>query len=118
MIRAIALCLGLLPAAAMAQQVTTAPGGAVRVLDKIAGTTTDLTLTDGQSQTVGQLTVQLRECRYPTDNPAGNAYGDLIITYKGDTAPVFQGWMIASAPALNAMDHPRYDVWMLRCTTP
>ncbi|MDA9980314.1 DUF2155 domain-containing protein, partial [Yoonia sp.] len=29
----------------------------------------------------------------------------------------FAGWMLASAPALNAMDHPRYDVWALRCIT-
>jgi len=32
--------------------------------------------------------------------------------------PVFKGWMIASSPALNALDHPRYDVWVLRCITP
>jgi len=25
--------------------------------------------------------------------------------------------MIASSPALNALDHPRYDVWVMRCTT-
>jgi hypothetical protein len=30
-------------------------------------------------------------------------------------APVFQGWLIGSAPALHALDHPRYDVWVLRC---
>ncbi len=30
---------------------------------------------------------------------------------------LFSGWMLASAPALNAMDHPRYDVWALRCIT-
>ncbi|MCW8843320.1 MAG: DUF2155 domain-containing protein, partial [Rhodobacteraceae bacterium] len=33
-------------------------------------------------------------------------------------APLFQGWMIASSPALSALDHPRYDVWVLRCKTP
>ncbi|MEO0381372.1 MAG: DUF2155 domain-containing protein, partial [Pseudomonadota bacterium] len=26
-------------------------------------------------------------------------------------------WMIASAPALSAMEHARYDVWVMRCTT-
>ncbi|MGB0439332.1 MAG: DUF2155 domain-containing protein [Paracoccaceae bacterium] len=31
--------------------------------------------------------------------------------------PVFEGWIIASSPALNAMDHARYDVWVLRCNT-
>jgi hypothetical protein len=32
-----------------------------------------------------------------------------------DETALFEGWLIASAPALNAMDHPRYDVWALRC---
>ena len=32
-------------------------------------------------------------------------------------APIFEGWMIAASPALNALDHARYDVWVLRCTT-
>ncbi|MEC8294787.1 MAG: DUF2155 domain-containing protein, partial [Pseudomonadota bacterium] len=31
---------------------------------------------------------------------------------------MFRGWMMASAPALNALDHARYDVWPLRCNTP
>ncbi|PZO87150.1 MAG: hypothetical protein DI626_04710, partial [Micavibrio aeruginosavorus] len=27
----------------------------------------------------------------------------------------FSGWMFASSPALSAMDHPVYDVWVLDC---
>jgi hypothetical protein len=30
---------------------------------------------------------------------------------------VFSGWMIADSPALSALDHARYDVWILRCLT-
>ena len=29
--------------------------------------------------------------------------------------PVFSGWMFASSPALSAMEHPIYDVWVLSC---
>ncbi len=28
---------------------------------------------------------------------------------------IFSGWMFASSPALSAMDHPIYDVWVLDC---
>ena len=35
----------------------------------------------------------------------------------GADQPVFSGWMIASSPALNALDHARYDVWVMRCKT-
>ncbi|WP_341214186.1 DUF2155 domain-containing protein [uncultured Limimaricola sp.] len=117
MIRAAAVVLALLAAPASAQQAAQAPGGVLRVLDKITGVVTDLDLAAGETATVGHLSIELDECRYPADNPAGDAYERLIVRYQKIEAPVFQGWMIASAPALNAMDHPRYDVWALRCRT-
>ena len=92
-----------------------AGGGVVRVLDKINGTVTDLDLSDGETRAVGSLTVTLSECRYPVVNPAGDAYALVSIHTAKDEAAVFEGWMIASSPALSAMDHPRYDVWALRC---
>ena len=30
---------------------------------------------------------------------------------------IFRGWMFASSPALNALEHPVYDVWVIDCTT-
>ena len=100
-----------------APQVTavSAQGGVVRLLDKINGTLTDLELRNGEKQEVGLLTITLGDCRYPSDNPAGDAFALVTIRTSQDEAPVFEGWLIASAPALNAMDHPRYDVWALRC---
>jgi hypothetical protein len=100
------------------RRAVTAPGGVVRVLDKISGVVTDLELRVAESQVVGSLTVALTECRYPSDNPSGDAWALLSIFYRDIVDPVFQGWMVASSPALNAMDHPRYDVWVLRCITP
>ncbi len=96
---------------------TIAAGGVVRVLDKSSGETLDLELQAGQTGSMGALTVTLDECRYPTSNPSGDAFEHLTIHYRDATDPVFAGWMIASSPALNAMDHPRYDVWALRCST-
>ena len=95
----------------------TGRGGVLRVLDKISGTVTDLELGNGQTGSLGSLSITLSECRYPAANPAGDAYELLTIHYRDGVDPLFQGWMIASSPALNAMDHPRYDVWALRCMT-
>lgn len=117
MLRSLTLALSLAATTVAAQEVSSASGGIVRVLDKVTAITTDLELSEGASGTVGHLTVQLNECRYPADNPLSDAFGELVIHYRDDAQPVFNGWMIASAPALNAMDHPRYDVWMLRCIT-
>ena len=66
---------------------------------------------------MGLLEVVLRECRYPVGDPSGNAYAFLTIREAGVAQPVFEGWMVASSPALFPLDHPRYDVWVLRCTT-
>ncbi|SMY09562.1 DUF2155 domain-containing protein [Flavimaricola marinus] len=117
MMRALALVLSLCAGTAVAQDATSAPAGILRVLDKITGVVTDLEFRAGETRQHGGLTITMSDCRYPSDNPSGDAYELLTILYRGGVTPVFRGWMIASAPALNAMDHPRYDVWPLRCIT-
>jgi hypothetical protein len=59
--------------------------------------------------------VTLRECRYPAEDPSSNAFAYLTITDRTQTQVVFDGWMIADSPALSALDHQRYDVWVIRC---
>ncbi len=97
-------------------QAVTAPRGVVRVLDKINGTVTDLDLGSGETEELGLLSVTMGECRAPADNPSGDAFALVSIRTRTDETALFEGWLIASAPALNAMDHPRYDVWALRCS--
>lgn len=119
MIRA-ALVAVLLSAGAAAAQgapegLAEAPGAFLRGLDKIAGAATDLTLSVGESLAYGSLSVRLVDCRYPAEDPASNAYAFLEITDTAIGREVFRGWMIAQNPALSALDHQRYDVWVLRC---
>lgn len=118
MIRAGLLAVAL-ATPALAEDVGEAPGGVVRLLDRLTGQLEDIDLARGQSAMHDRLTVQLDDCRYPLADPASNAYAHLTIldAMKAD-GPVFSGWMVASSPALNALDHPRYDVWILRCDTP
>ena len=92
------LCLSLAWPVQAQETVSHGSGAVLRALDKLNGTVTDIEVGDRQSQAVGRIEGTLDDCRYPAD-------------------PVFRGWMIASAPALNPMDHPRYDVWVLRCMT-
>ena len=138
MIRAAGLLLGLWAAPLAAQSVTLEPllpdpltreqltlepepeaeaglGAALRILDKQNGTATDVEIEIGAGVRVGLLTLRLGDCRYPADNPNGEAYAFVTVHYNDEVEPVFSGWMFASSPALNALDHPRYDVWPLRC---
>ncbi|WP_375261639.1 DUF2155 domain-containing protein [Palleronia sp.] len=99
------------------EQVARGSAAVLRTLDKLTGDVRDVTLAVSETATVGRMQVALGECRYPVQNPAGNAYAYLTIREDGDQEPDFTGWMIAQAPALNALDHPRYDVWVMRCNT-
>ncbi|MCB1395720.1 MAG: DUF2155 domain-containing protein [Rhodobacter sp.] len=87
----------------------------LRGLDKISGEVEDMTLAVGGTVTYHHLTVALTGCRYPADNPSSDAYAFLDITDANDGERLFHGWMVASSPALNALDHPRYDIWVLGC---
>lgn len=100
---------------AAAPAVTEASAVFLRGLDKVSGQTTDIEIPVGGSGRYGPLEVAVSSCRYPVDDPASNAYAHLTIRDPAQAAPLFDGWMIASSPALNALDHPRYDLWVLRC---
>ncbi|SPJ24062.1 DUF2155 domain-containing protein [Palleronia abyssalis] len=99
------------------ERVAQGSAAVLRGLDKLTGDVRDLEIGVGQTQTLGRIEVTLSECRYPEANPVGNAYAYLTIRERGDDAPAFTGWMVAASPALNPMEHPRYDVWVMRCTT-
>lgn len=92
-------------------------GVVLKGLDKVSGEVTDLDLGRGETKPVGRMEVTLGECRYPEDNIAGEGYAWLTIRDPMRDAVIFEGWMVASSPALNALDHPRYDIWVIRCTT-
>lgn len=101
-----------------AQEMADAPGAQLRILDKLSGAVEDVTLGRGQQKTTGRLTVLLDSCRSPADNTTAEAEAHLTIIDMASPDPVFAGWMVASAPALSALDHARYDVWLLRCDVP
>lgn len=98
---------------------TDAPGAVLRQLDKLTGQISTFELAAGAETEVARLRVALSECRLPADGTSANNIAFLRIwdTKHPDAPPVFSGWMFADSPALSAMDHPRYDVWLIHCTT-
>ncbi|MEQ8897216.1 MAG: DUF2155 domain-containing protein [Roseovarius sp.] len=104
-------------AAAQENAVDVGSGVVLRGLDKVNASVTDIELQGGQSTEYGRLTINLAECRYPQGDPAADAFAFLTITDTASGDEVFSGWMVASSPAINALEHPRYDVWVLRCKT-
>ena len=103
------------PVTAQEQDAVSGTGAVLRGLDKVNGQTVDAELMIGANAEVFGLTVTLADCRYPSDNPTGDAYAYLTVRDPTNGEVSFEGWMIASSPALSALDHSRYDVWVLRC---
>ncbi|NCQ24297.1 MAG: DUF2155 domain-containing protein [Rhodobacteraceae bacterium CG17_big_fil_post_rev_8_21_14_2_50_63_15] len=110
----LALCL-VSPVAAAQDAAVVGVGAVLRGLDKINGEVRDLDLVNGEEADFGSLVVKLTQCRYPDGDPASDAYAFLTIRGRASNRDLFAGWMLASSPALNALEHPRYDVWVLRC---
>jgi hypothetical protein len=106
------------PAQSSRLEFTDSTGAQLRFLDKLTSETGDVTISRGQSAKFGRLVVRLDSCRYPTGNPASDAEAHLTVIEETSEAPLFSGWMLASSPALSALDHPRYDVWVLSCVLP
>ena len=114
MIRILAVFLAMaLPAGAV--ETENGSRSFLRVLDKISGDVADLEIPIESSAKFGRLTIAVKECRYPRANPSGDGFAYIVIDHDDQDDPLFSGWMIASSPALNAFDHRRYDVWLLRC---
>ena len=100
-----------------AQMMASGDQVTLRGLDKVSGETVDLQIQVGAQIEFRRLEITLVSCRFPVDDPAADAYAFLEIHDRLRGEQLFRGWMIASSPALNALDDPRYDVWVLRCTT-
>ena len=69
----------------------------------------------------GTLEVTVRAChKAPPEEPPESAAFLEIRDAKPGEAPValFSGWMFASSPALSALEHPVYDIWVLDCRRP
>ncbi len=98
----------------------------LRVLDKVTATTEDYTVIVGNALKYGSLEIKVQHCekRPPEETPEVFAFlqiADMRMDGHGGEGTVdklFSGWMFASSPALSALDHPVYDLWVLDCITP
>ncbi|MEO1293792.1 MAG: DUF2155 domain-containing protein [Pseudomonadota bacterium] len=98
-------------------QIVEAPKARLRGLDTLTNTVNDFEIGVGETLAFKRLVVTLESCRYPAGDITEEAFAFLTIRDRRDEAPRFSGWMLASSPALSALDHPRYDIWVLSCNT-
>lgn len=117
--RALALSLAMLSLASPALAETIAnPIAAFSGLDKITGRITNFDVYINETVQFGALQLTPRACytRPATETQRTSVFLEVDqVSLKGGTQRVFTGWMFADSPALNAIDHPVYDIWLVDC---
>jgi hypothetical protein len=106
-------------------ELSSRPGSTVvlRGLDKVTARTRDFEVHIGDSVEFGALTITAQYCRKrpPEETPETYAFLQIVdrrtdgfgVDIAGEM--VFSGWMLASRPAQNPLEHAVYDVWVLDC---
>ncbi|HEY9012994.1 MAG TPA: DUF2155 domain-containing protein [Devosia sp.] len=116
-----------LAAAAVALMALCAPAGAETIsnpvaafsgLDKITGRITNFDVYINETVQFGALQITPRVCytRPPTETQRTSVFLEVDqVSLKGSVTRIFTGWMFADSPALNAIDHAVYDIWLTGC---
>jgi hypothetical protein len=110
-------------------------------LDKTTARVTSFDAKVGETARFGSLELLVRACdkKPPEEPPRTAAYVEIrqlerdeeadgevdppVPSTPDDATPadagalVFQGWMYAESPGLNALEHPVYDIWVTDCKT-
>jgi hypothetical protein len=87
-------------------------------IDKITGRITSFDVYVNETVQFGALQVTPKVCysRDETEAQKIDAFVEVDeITLDRKIRRIFSGWMFADSPALNAVEHAIYDVWLTGC---
>jgi hypothetical protein len=110
-----------------APELTSEPGSVVRccaALDKVTARTRDFQAPIGEAVEFGALVdhgSDIAASARPEEPPEVFAFVEVEdrrtdgFGVQAEGELMFSGWMFASNPALNALEHPVYDVWVIDC---
>lgn len=93
-------------------------GAVLQGLDKVTATVTTFTVPLDTVVRFGSLDIVVRACEKapPTEPPEQYVFLEIDETNPNvEAARVYSGWMFGSSPALAALEHPVYDVWVIDC---
>ena len=95
------------------------PSVKLRALDKSTARTSTIEVQVGKTYQFGSLFIKPQACRKsgPLEKPETTSFLQIweVPIHAKKSEWIFSGWMFSSSPALSAMDHSVYDVWVLDC---
>ncbi len=89
----------------------------ITATDKITGKSESIVLITGQTVKYGEMEITVRNCF--SRAVAGSAFpeyaafvgvNDIVVG-----AGIFNGWMFSSSPSLSVVEHPFYDIELVKC---
>ena len=107
--------LALVPAVAKSPVV---PAAILQGLDKTTARVSTIVAPINAVTRFGSLQIVARAChkKPPTEAPESTAFLEIVdVRPDSPEVRIFTGWMFASSPALSALEHPVYDVWVVDC---
>ena len=113
----LAAVLCLIAGPAVAETIAN-PVAAFSGLDKITGRITNFDVYIDETVQFGALQITPRVCysRPPTEPQRTSVFLEVDqVSLKGTVTRIFTGWMFADSPALHAVDHAVYDIWLIDC---
>jgi hypothetical protein len=107
------------PAAAEPKVEIEGKGAVLQGLDKVTARISTLDADIGKTVPFGSLQITVRRCQrsrpdQKLERAAFLEIDDIDPTTK-EKKRVFSGWMFSSNPAISALEHPVYDVWVKDC---
>jgi hypothetical protein len=112
-----ALALASLSSAAQAEAIEN-PIAVFSGLDKITARIITFEAEIDETVQFGSLLLTARTCytRPATESPNTTAFIEVEeVALDSSVDRTFAGWIFASSPGLNAIEHPVYDIWLLDC---
>jgi len=100
------------------EELAALPAAMLQGLDKTTARVSSFAAPIGIPSRFGTLQITARTChkKPPTEPPESAAFLEIVDVRPDSPAiPVFSGWMFASSPAISALEHPVYDVWVVDC---
>ena len=116
--RALAALLAAAVAALFPLAALAAGGAVLQGLDKVTARIFTFEAPVDRAVRFGRLEIIARACykKPPEEPPESAAFLEIAeLPPGGERRKLFAGWMFASSPALSALEHPVYDIWVVDC---
>ena len=107
----ISLLLSVVPCVASAYIEKT--NAIIRILNKDAGKVVEQNIAVGHGVKFEKLNIDIRTCKQ-SDPFDAEDYFAFVEIFDGENQ-VFGGWMTKNDPGKNPLQHPDYDVWVVKC---